>query len=99
MIDIAPRSAGGRDRFALSECFYRVAMYIEGYLGALEVPSERLFASTQRGYWAGQVQFVGPIATLIPARLSMRCPDLKAMYYRDDFAFEATRRCLPTTIH
>lgn len=95
VVDVAPRSAGVLDRFALSECFFRLALYIEGYRGALQPSGERLFASTQRGYWAGQVHFVGPIATLIPTRLSMRCPDLKAMYYRDDFAVEATRRCMP----
>ncbi|TVV76459.1 hypothetical protein [Sphingomonas solaris] len=97
MIDIAPRSASGGDRFVLSECFYRVALYLEGYRGALQLPTHRLFTSTRQGFWAGQVQFVGPMATMTPARLSILCPDLKALYYRDDFAEQAMRRCVPTT--
>ena len=95
VVDVAPRSAGRQDTFVLSECLYRLALYIEGYRGALQVPTNRVFASTGGGYWAGQQQFVGPVATLIPTRLSMRCPDLKAMYYRDDFALDAARRCMP----
>jgi hypothetical protein len=95
VIDIAPRKKAHANRFILSECFYRVALYIEGYRGALQMTTDQLFDSTARGFWVGQVQWVGPLATLTPVRLSLLCPDLKGMYYTDDFAAEAIRRCIP----
>ena len=95
VIDIAPRSGVIVTRFVLSECFYRVALYIEGYRGALAASTERMFVSTARGFWAGQVQFVGPVATTIPTWLSQLCPDLKTMYYQNDFAERAARLCIP----
>lgn len=94
VIDIAPRSPPGGDRFVLSECFYRLALHLEGYRGALRIAREKLFVSTNGGFWIGQVQFVGPIATMVPLRLSILCPDLERIYYRADFT-ERVRRCLP----
>ncbi|MEH3106374.1 MAG: hypothetical protein PGN09_03565 [Sphingomonas fennica] len=95
VIDIAPNAGVPVTRFVLGECFYRMALALEGYRGALDMPTERLFVSTDRGFWAGQARFVGPIASFLPIRLTRLCPTLPAAYYRADFADWAARSCIP----
>lgn len=90
-VEIVPLAGVENDRFVLAECCYRLAMYIEGYRGALSVPTRSIFVDTSRGFFAGQTQWVGPLATTIPIWLRRECPMLEQLYFRVDFP-DALRR-------
>lgn len=92
---IAPRSgvATGQDRFVLSECVYRLAMYVQGYKGALAESSNTMFGPRERnGVHVGK-PWIGPSTTTIPAIIALRCPHLTSLYYTSDLAAALERSC------
>lgn len=93
---IAPRSgvATGKDRFVLAECVYRLAMYVQGYRGALAEPSATMFVTrdSQAVHMIGK-PYVGPRSTGIPSMISWRCPDLPSLYYGSDLSAALERSC------
>lgn len=92
---IAPLSnrATGEDRFVLSECVYRLAMYVQGYKGALAEPSNAIFLPRERSASHVGKPWVGPSATGIPAGIALRCPHLVSLYYGSDLAASLERSC------
>ena len=82
------------DRFAASECFYRLALVLEGYSGALTAPVFGRYPDS--AYFITKRRWVGPIVTPWPTTLSLRCRDLESGYFTADFA-QRVRNCLATT--
>lgn len=93
-IVVAPAAgrANGKDRFALSECVYRVTMYVQGFKGALAEPTETLFQPRGNSIHVGK-PWVGPRTTLVPWTIALRCPQLAKLYYGDDLARALKRSC------
>lgn len=92
---IAPVSnrASGQDRFVLSECVYRLAMYVQGYKGALAEPTNAMFGPRDRSAIHVGKPWVGPSTTAIPSVIAMRCPQVASLYYGNDLAAALERSC------
>jgi hypothetical protein len=91
---IAPRErATTGDDFVLSECLYRLAMYLEGYRGALAEPTETMFQErTSNPQFAG-LHYAGPSIPWLPRSLALHCPQLMQFYYKKDLSAAVQRVC------
>lgn len=81
------------DRYLLAECVYRLVMYVEGYRGALAEPADTLFANASESFLLAGRPYIGPSAPTLPRHLSLRCPQLEQLYYRDNLAETLQTQC------
>lgn len=93
-IVIAPRRgrAPANDHFVLAECVYRIAMYVEGYRGALAEPTATMFYDRTNSVHATR-PWVGPKTTGVYWAIALRCGDLRTVYYNGDLSSSLGRTC------
>lgn len=80
------------DRFILAECIYRLAMYVEGYRGALAEPAPGLLQPRGESLLVGR-SYVGSSVPWLPKSLSLRCPRILDHYYTDHLGDALEREC------
>lgn len=68
------------DRFSLAECFYRIALYLEGFSGAIDANVFNL--NSKSAYFAGKRHYVGYLSTDIPQALYHTCPESKKLVFK-----------------
>lgn len=96
---IAPnqRPSDWEDRFLLSECSYRLAIYVEVYRGALAEPAETLLVSAPKSALLVGRPSAGPSALILPRYRSLRCPQPEQLYYCDNLTEAWLLEC-PTAL-
>jgi hypothetical protein len=91
---VAPNTIwDGKDRFILADCVHRLAMYLQGYRGALSEPTDAMFRpSSSHALLVGR-PYMGPRAPWLPTTLRLRCPQLVELYFGDDLAASLLSTC------
>ena len=91
---VAPSTTwDGRDRFILADCIHRLAMYLQGYRGALSEPTDAIFVpSSSHALLVGR-PYMGPRAPWLPTTLRRRCPQLEELYFGDVLASSLLSIC------
>jgi hypothetical protein len=80
-----------KDRFAATECFYRLALVLEGYTGGFTAPVFGEYPDSF--YFAGKRSYVGPLVTTRVQYLIRKCTDLVGKYYSRDMREFARSKC------
>lgn len=91
----ASLAVGSGDEFAASECFYRLALVLEGYKGGLIAP---VFGSyPDSAYFITKRDYVGPIVSPIIMTLRWRCRNIVRHYYSEQLESYVIDECLDLT--
>lgn len=78
--------------FTASECFYRLALVLEGYTGGFTTPVFGTFPDS--AYFIGRRRYVGPIVAPVVRTLWWRCPEILNHYYKPSLKQDVTKECL-----
>ena len=81
-----------QDDLFLGECFYRLAMHLEGYPGALTTSS--FGEHRDSAYFIGKRDYVGSIVSPDIQHLIRRCPNVISSYYQEQFPSVETSQCV-----
>jgi len=84
-------SASYEERFPLSECFYRLAMRLEGYQAALS--SNAFDEYPNSAFFVGKRDYVGQTVTNAAAIIAFKCPNALSKYYTDELAAYVAHSC------
>ncbi len=87
-IVIAP---GTKNEFAAAECFYRLALVLEGYSGGLTAPVFGEYPNSF--YFAGKRNYVGPIVAPVIQDLIRKCDGVVNRYYSHDLRDFVHTKC------
>lgn len=87
-IVVAPNA---KDEFTAAECFYRLALVLEGYSGGLSAPIFGKYPDSF--YFAGKRNYVGPVVAPIIQDLIRKCDGVVNRYYGNDLRDFVQTKC------
>jgi hypothetical protein len=82
---------GTTEEFAAAECFYRLALVLEGFPGGFKAPIFGTYSNSF--YFIGKRNFVGPIVSPAVAHLLRDCAGIVDHYYTRTVAAFVRTRC------
>lgn len=83
---------GSDEEFLASECFYRLALVLEGYTGGLT--TNAFGPHPNSAYFVGRREHIGPVVAPLIQEITYRCPDVLGHYYRPSLESVVIGDCL-----